>query len=54
MKAKCPNCGRPTPYKEGVEKADCIWCNYKIKITYKIEKIEGNPVSYLLKRAKGE
>ena len=51
MKATCPKCGKETPFAEGMETVYCMWCDYKMTITYKIEKIEGNPVSFLLKRA---
>lgn len=50
-KAKCPKCGTETPFAEGMEEVYCMLCDYKMKVTYKIEKIEGDPVSYLLKRA---
>jgi uncharacterized Zn finger protein (UPF0148 family) len=51
LKAKCPKCGTETPYAEGTEEVYCMLCDYKMTITYKVEKIEGDPVSYLLKRA---
>jgi hypothetical protein len=50
--AKCPECGKLIGYAEGMETVYCMWCDYKMTITYKVEKIEGDPVSYLLKRSK--
>ena len=50
-KVKCPKCGVETGFAEGMETVYCMRCDYKMTIHYKLEKIEGDPVSYLLKRA---
>jgi ribosomal protein S27AE len=51
MKAICPECGEETGFAEGTKEVYCMRCDYKMKITYKVEKIEGDPLSFLLKRA---
>jgi len=49
---RCPNCGHTTGFAEGMEKVFCEMCDYEMTIHYKVEKIVGDPVSYLLvKRA---
>lgn len=50
-KARCPHCGHITPFNEGDEEVTCERCDYKMTVHYKIEKIEGDPVSFLLKLA---
>ena len=53
-KVNCPKCGFVTEFIEGDEKVQCERCAYPMTLHYKIEKIEGSPVSYLLKRAKSD
>jgi predicted amidophosphoribosyltransferase len=48
----CPECGHKTRYVEGVEKVFCKRCGYPMKFQYSIEVIKGNPVTYLMNRAK--
>lgn len=50
-KVRCPHCGEITEFTEGEEKVVCERCDYEMTIHYKIEKVEGDPVSFLLKRA---
>jgi hypothetical protein len=50
--AKCSVCGEKTPYAEGMDTVYCMRCDYKMTITYKVEKVEGDAVSYLLHRSK--
>lgn len=47
----CPECGHSTRYTEGVESVTCKQCGYELKFKYSIEKIEGDPVTWLLHRA---
>ena len=47
----CPDCGHNNRYVEGIEKIFCKRCGRKIEFQYSIEKIEGDPVTYLLNRA---
>lgn len=54
MKVRCPHCGHVTKAVQGVEEVACERCGYKITIHYKLEKIEGDPVSFLLKRASSD
>jgi predicted amidophosphoribosyltransferase len=47
----CPDCGHKTHYTEGVENVFCKCCGREMKFKYFIEKIEGDPVTWLLNRA---
>ena len=53
---ECPKCGKPVSIPEG--RKDSFWycphCGYCMTITYKIEKVDGDPVSFLLKRAQSD
>lgn len=51
MKIRCPKCGHVTKAVQGVETVTCERCNYPMTIHYKVEKIEADPVSFLLQRA---
>lgn len=51
VKVQCPKCGKPVDVPEGREVYYCKECGYRLTISYTLEKIEGDPVSYLLKRA---
>ncbi len=52
-KFECPKCGKPVTIPEG--RTEPFWycptCGYRMTITYKIEKIDGDPISFLMKRA---
>jgi hypothetical protein len=47
----CPDCGHNTRYVEGVDSVICKQCNRLMTFKYTIEKIEGDPVTWLLHRA---
>jgi predicted amidophosphoribosyltransferase len=47
----CPDCGHKTRYTEGVENVCCKRCGRSMSFKYSIEKIEGDPVTWLLHRA---
>lgn len=51
-KARCSHCGHVTGFAEGMTEVYCECCDFKMTIRYKVEKIEGDPVSYLLNRSK--
>jgi hypothetical protein len=48
----CPDCGHNTHYVEGVDSVACKRCGRLMSFKYSIEKIEGDPVTWLLHRAK--
>ena len=50
----CPKCNEKVFIPEGIDFYECPFCDYMITVSYKIEKIDGDPVSYLLKRAEGK
>lgn len=50
-KTNCPKCEKEITFKEGVEQIWCPKCGYRLTVHYKIEKIVGDPVSYLMKRS---
>lgn len=54
LKVKCPKCGYVSTFNLGDEVVRCERCNYKMKVHYKLEKIKGDPVTYLLDRAKND
>jgi predicted amidophosphoribosyltransferase len=47
----CPDCGHQTRYTEGIENVFCKQCGREMTFKYSIEKIEGEPVTWLLKHA---
>lgn len=50
-KVRCSHCGHITKFEEGQETVFCERCGFEMRIHYEVEKIEGDPVSFLLKRA---